>query len=69
MDAAGATRWVLKQVVAGEIVKREKSGVLVIVVRGLDEQRQAEANEADETQNHGGVILHFAGLDESKHAA
>jgi hypothetical protein len=72
VDAAIATLWMVK-LGTGENGVAEKPGMksslFVIVVTGLDEQRQAKANEADETEHNRGVILHLAGLDESKHSA
>jgi hypothetical protein len=73
VDAAVATLWMVKLGVAKECAAEnlgmEESNLFVMMVTVLDEQCQAEANKADETQHHRGVILHFAGLDESKHAA
>jgi hypothetical protein len=72
VDAAIATLWMVK-LGTGENGVAEKpgmeSGVFVIVVTGLDEQRQAKTNEADETKHNRGVVLHFAGLDEAKDSA
>ena len=72
VDAAVATRWMVKLGVAKEGVAEKlgmESGVFVIVVTGLDEQRQAETNKANKTKQNRSVILYPAGLKESKHAA
>ncbi len=72
MDAAIATLWMVK-LGTGENGAAEKlgmkNGVFVIVITGLDEQCQAEADEADETEHNRSVVLHLAGLDESKYSA
>jgi hypothetical protein len=72
VDAAVATLWMV-MLGTGENGVAEKpvmeGGVFVIVVTGLDEQRQAEADKTDETQHNRGVVLHLAGLDESKYSA
>jgi hypothetical protein len=72
VDAAVATLWMVKLCIGenGVAEKTEAEGaVFVIVVTGLDEQRQAKTNEADETKHNRGVVLHLAGLDESKDSA